>query len=63
MIKIIETGKIREARCKSCGALLQYDISDICEGSVGWEYHGTGPIRKIIRRYIVCPQCKCLVFV
>lgn len=55
MIKIIETGKIREARCKSCGALLQYDISDIREGSVGWEYHGTGPIRKIIRRYIVCP--------
>lgn len=51
MIKIIEHGTIKKARCNNCGCLFSYEKEDIQHKHSytfnGWSYD-----------YVICPQCK-----
>lgn len=57
MIEILEVGTKKKVRCNNCGALLSYEKSDVKNETVK-TMMPLGDGHKLIKDYIICPQCK-----
>lgn len=54
MVKILKAGTKKRIECGSCGALLEYENSDVKS-----EYMGdSGYYQSYTKDYIICPQCQ-----
>lgn len=57
MIKIIRQGTRKTIECNECGCQFSYENEDIEE-----EEESLSPISFTYRRYIICPQCKNILY-